>query len=50
MGYYVAVGFIDKFRIYHLTHKELRLYKEINLKNCCQLRFSNGGHYIAVAC
>ena len=49
MGYYLAVGFIDKLGLYHLSHKELKLYKEINLKNCVQVKFSNGGQYIAVA-
>lgn len=42
-GYYIAAGFVDKIRYFHLLHDQLRIYKEIVLKNCCLLRFSNGG-------
>ena len=28
---------------------ELRIYKEINIANCCQIKFSNGGQYMACA-
>lgn len=34
-GYYLACGFVDKVRIYHLAHNDLRTYREIGLKNCC---------------
>jgi cilia- and flagella-associated protein 57 len=28
-GYYLAAGFIDKFRIFHILHDRLKVYKEI---------------------
>jgi WD40 repeat protein len=33
-GYYLAISFIDKIRIYHILHDELRHYKNIEVKNC----------------
>lgn len=48
-GYYLAVGFCDKLRIYHILVNELRNYKEIVLRGVCQLKFSNGGHMLAAA-
>ncbi|MFN9910909.1 MAG: hypothetical protein ACK56F_33195, partial [bacterium] len=48
-GYYLAIGFTDKIRIFHLIYNDLRIYREIGLKNCCQIRFSNGGHLLACA-
>lgn len=46
-GYYIAAGFVDKIRYFHLLHDQLRTYKEIVLKNCSLLKFSNGGQYLA---
>jgi len=48
-GYYLASGFVDKIRIFHLTYNDLKAYREIGLKNCNQIRFSNGGNYLACA-
>ena len=36
-------------RLYHILNSELRTYREIMLKGVCQLKFSNGGHKLAVA-
>lgn len=33
-GYYLAASFIDKIRLYHILHDELRHYKNIEIKNC----------------
>ena len=33
-GYYIAAGFIDKLRFFHLMHDELRIFKEVPAKNC----------------
>ena len=33
-GYYLAASFIDKIRLYHILHDELRHYKNIEVKNC----------------
>lgn len=43
-GYYIAASFIDKIRIYHILHDELRHYKNIEIKNCHKMKFSKGGH------
>ncbi|EGR29862.1 WD repeat protein [Ichthyophthirius multifiliis] len=48
-GYYLAAGFIDKFRVYHVLKDELKLFKEYPVKNATLLRFSSGGQYLAVA-
>jgi hypothetical protein len=32
-GYYLAAGFIDKLRIFHILHSELRVYRELPIKN-----------------
>jgi len=48
-GYYLAAGFIDKLRIFHVCAEELRLYRSLNVKNVTCLRFSNGGHMLAAA-
>jgi hypothetical protein len=46
-GYYLAIGFIDKVRIFHVLYDELRIYREVNVRNANILKFSNGGHYLA---
>jgi len=33
-GYYLAASFIDKVRLYHILHDELRHYKNVEVKNC----------------
>jgi len=43
-GYYLAASFIDKIRIYHILHDELRHYKSIEVKNCQRMRFNSGGN------
>lgn len=48
-GYYLAAGFYDKLRVFHVLHGELRVYKELVVKNCTQIKFSNGGNQLAVA-
>ena len=42
-GYYLAAGFIDKFRIYHVLKDELKPFKEYPVKNVTLLKFSTGG-------
>ena len=49
-GYYLAVGFVDKLRMYHVLSEDIRKYKEIAQKSCTNLKFSNGGHLLAVCC
>lgn len=42
-GYYLAAGFIDKLRIFHVLHDRLKVYKELPIKNANNMRFSTGG-------
>lgn len=49
MGYVLAVGFHDKFRMMQVFVEELKLYREVSLRGVRLLRFSNGGHLLAVA-
>lgn len=42
-GFYLAVAFIDKVKIYHLLDTEIREYRVLDLKNCHKIKFSNGG-------
>lgn len=48
-GYYIAAGFIDKVRLFHILKNELRLYRDLPVKSATLIRFSQGGQFIAVA-
>ena len=48
-GYYLAAGFQDKIRLYHILHNGIRPFKNIDLRNCSKLRFSRGGQWFAAA-
>jgi WD40 repeat protein len=45
-GFYLAIAFIDKVKIYHLLDNEFREYRVIDQKNCHKVKFSNGGHFL----
>ena len=47
-GYYLAAGFVDKVRIMHVLHDELREFRTLEIKNCNRLKFSNGGQFLAL--
>ena len=47
-GYYLAASFIDKIRLYHILHDELRAYKTLEVKNCQRMRFNPGGNFFFV--
>jgi WD40 repeat protein len=47
-GYYMAASFLDKIRIYHILHDELRQYKTLEIKNCQRMRFNQGGNFFFV--
>mmetsp|Transcript_17647 Transcript_17647/g.61722 ORF Transcript_17647/g.61722 Transcript_17647/m.61722 type:complete len:1397 (+) Transcript_17647:90-4280(+) len=49
IGYLVAVGFSDKMRVMQILVDELKPYREVHLRSVRTLRFSNGGHLLAVA-
>jgi len=44
-GYYMAAGFIDKVRMFHVLHNELREYINKDIRNCTNVMFSNTGQY-----
>jgi len=46
-GYYLAAGFKDKIRIYHILHDDLRIFRNIERKFCSKIKFSYGGQYLA---
>lgn len=48
-GYYLSVGFEDKVRIYHVLFDQIRLFRELSIKNSTSMRFSNGGHFLAAS-
>jgi WD40 repeat protein len=48
-GLQLVVGFADCVRLFALLLDELRCIKELPVKACRELRFANGGHYLAVA-
>ena len=47
-GYYLAISFVDKVRLFHLLFDELRFFREVTTPNSSVLKFSNGGHLLAI--
>eukprot|EP00913_Durusdinium_trenchii_P028139 g26383.t1 len=47
-GYYAAVGFGDRLRLYHILVKDLKLHSEIVMRSIHLVKFSFGGHLLAV--
>lgn len=48
-GYYIAVGFEEKIRMFHILYDDLRFFRDINIKNASSLKFSHGGNFLATA-
>lgn len=52
-GFHLAVAFNDRVKMLNILYNEkkndLRCPKDINIKNCTELSYSNGGHLLAVA-
>lgn len=46
-GFHIIVGFTDKIRMMNVFSKSLKSFKEIPIKSCREIRFSNGGHLFA---
>ncbi len=44
-GYYMAAGFMDKIRIYHILHNGIKVFRNVEIKHCSKIKFSNGGHW-----
>jgi len=48
-GFFVLVGFQDKLRLMNVLMDDIRMFREMSIKNCRECRFSNGGQYFAAA-
>lgn len=46
-GLYVVVGFTDDLRFLNILGNNIREHKSFAVKNCSEVRFSNGGQYFA---
>lgn len=46
-GFYLAIAFIDKVKIYHLLDNDIREYRVLEAKGQHLIKFSNGGQYLA---
>ncbi|CAM9161858.1 unnamed protein product [Discosporangium mesarthrocarpum] len=46
-GLHVIVGFTDKLRLMNLLMDDIRTYREIAIKQCREVKFSNGGSMFA---
>jgi WD40 repeat protein len=48
-GFQVLIGFKERVRLYNVLLDSLRPCRDLALKQCRELRFSNGGHMFACA-
>lgn len=48
-GLHIAVGFQDKLRFMDILGDDIREQKSFLVRNCAEVKFSNGGHYFAAA-
>ena len=48
-GFQLCVAFKDKLTLYNVLLDKLKPYRETVLKNCREVRYSNGGQYFAAA-
>ena len=45
----MIVGFADKIRCMNICSRNLKVYQEIFIKSCKEIKFANGGHLFACA-
>ena len=48
-GFHIVVAFNERIRMMNLYEKTLLPYKDIQIKQCREIKFSHGGHLFAVA-
>ena len=48
-GFHLAVAFPDRVKMLNIQYDDIRVSKDINVKGCTELAYSNGGHYVAIA-
>ncbi|KAJ3142003.1 Cilia- and flagella-associated protein 57, partial [Physocladia obscura] len=46
-GLYLIIGFGDKLRVMNILIDDFRLFKEVSIRACREVCFSNGGHFFA---
>ena len=46
-GFQIVVGFYDKIRMMNIFADSIQQYKDLNIKQCREVVFSNGGHLFA---
>lgn len=46
-GLHLVVGFVDKIRLMNILMDDIRVFHDIPIKHCRDVRFSNGGSMIA---
>lgn len=48
-GFHIVVALVDKILMMNILSKSLNTFKSLQIKNCREVRFSNGGHLFAAA-
>lgn len=48
-GHHLIAGFNDKILMLNIFENDLVIFKEIHIKGCREIKFSNGGHLFAIA-
>jgi WD40 repeat protein len=48
-GLHLIVGFADKIRCFNICSRNLKVYQELFVKGCREIKFANGGHLFACA-
>ncbi|EAR92035.2 WD40 domain protein (macronuclear) [Tetrahymena thermophila SB210] len=47
-GFHIIVAFTEKIRLMNIFENDLISFKELSVKNCREIQFSNGGHFFAI--
>lgn len=48
-GFHLICTFLDRISLFNIFENDLASFKEIHIKNCQHIKFSNGGHLFAIA-
>lgn len=48
-GFHIIIGLEDKIQMMNVLSKTLNSIRQISIKQCREVRFSNGGHLFAIA-
>lgn len=47
-GLFVAVSFSSGFKVFAIVNDRLEVLKDIQIPNCKLIKYSHGGHFLAV--